>query len=191
MALTRRLGLLFKGLFELLDFIAVTGGVFETLGFDRLVQIGFEAVEAVMESFAFKGLLRHLAGVRGALVHIVKHRLDEGRKCFVALGASEAPVLLEVILRETALLATRIRCRVLGIERRLEQKIRERKTAGIGDPLGLGARFAQIDLMHLIIHDLREVHGRLVTAEITFKRTGHDIKLARHPKKFDPEDENL
>src|SRR5690606_15574760 len=67
MGLTRAFRL-FESLFELIDFIAVAGGVLVTLRLNGGVEIGLKFVELFLETLALQRLLRHLARVSRALV---------------------------------------------------------------------------------------------------------------------------
>ena len=69
-------------------------------------------------------------------------------------------MLFEIERGESAIRATgaRGRCGRFWLKRGFDQLIRERKPAGICDPLGLGASLAQIDLIHLIVHYLCQVY---------------------------------
>src|SRR5690606_19854041 len=161
-------------LFGLVDFIAVAGGVFITLVLDGGLEIGFEFAESVFAGFALKGAAGNFARVQVALVHVFEHGLDKGPEGGVTLRAAEAAVFLEVALGEAASLAAEGAGGGLdGIERGFDQQVRERESAGISHPLGLRAGFAQVHLVHLVVHDLREVHRGGLVAEIAFKRAGH------------------
>jgi hypothetical protein len=93
-------------LFDLLDFIAVAGGVFVTLGFDRFVEAALELGKAFGDRLAVEGFVWNLAGVLGSFVHVIEHRLDHALKRLVAMRATKAAMFLEVALSESAMFAT-------------------------------------------------------------------------------------
>src|ERR1035437_1200156 len=180
MGSTRRV--LPDGVFGLVDFIAGAGGVFVALGLDGLGEVGLELGQPVVEGFSGERLLRDLAGVRRALVHRVQHGLDDRAEDVITRRAAKAAVLLEVVLGEPALLAAHPGRRRLGVERGLEQQVGEREAARVGHALGLRAFLAQVHLVHLVVHDLREVHGGGLGAKVAFERIGHgrEIVTCRH-----------
>src|SRR4051812_19515878 len=70
-------GLARGGLADLGDLVAEPGGVFVALGFDRLVEFGFELGQALVQGFPGENPLRNFAGVRVALVHRLEHWLEQ------------------------------------------------------------------------------------------------------------------
>ena len=112
--------------------------------------------------------------MRGAFVHAVEHGFDQSGERLVAGRTTEAALLFKIIRCETTLLAPNPRnTGRLGIQRSLQEQIRQRETARISDALSLGAFFAQIDFVNLIIDDLSEMNRGGLGAEIAFERIGH------------------
>jgi len=167
MGLTRRL--LPAGLFDLVDFISAASGVLVSLRFDGSSEVELEFGKSVVKGFTGQSFLRYFASMRGAFVHAVEHGFDQSGERLIAGRATETPLLLEIIRRETTLLATNPRnARRLRIQRRLQQQIRQRKSARISDALGLSAFFTQIDFVNLVIDDLSEMNRGRLGAEIAF-----------------------
>ena len=112
--------------------------------------------------------------MRGAFVHAVQHRFDQRGERLVAGRATEAALFLKIVRRESALFASNS-CDSgrLRIQRCFQQQIRQRKTAGIGHAFRLGALFAQIDFVNLVIDDLSKMNRGGLGAEIAFERIGH------------------
>ena len=95
-----------------------------------------------------------------ALVHVLEHWLDHAFEGFVAMRATEAPVFLKIILSKAAVFAAQPCRGRLRVERRFQKQIRERKPVGVSDAFGLSALFAEVDLMYLVINDLRQMNRR-------------------------------
>src|SRR4051794_16344550 len=94
------------------------------------------------------------------MVHVIEHRLDDGSERVVADRATEASMFLEIILGETAILASdRITRCTLGVQRGFKQQVSERKTTRVRHSLGLRARLTQVHLVHLVVDDLSQVNG--------------------------------
>src|ERR1017187_8904175 len=165
--------LLVDGLSDLADFIAAACSVLVALRLDRLAEVDLELCEPVVERLPLQGPPRNLARMDRPLVHPVEHRVEEALEGAVAGRAPEPAELLEVVRRESALLAPYAPGRV-RVERRLQEEVGERKTAWIRHSLGLGAFLAQVHLVHLVVQDLGEVHRGGLRADVALERVGHE-----------------
>ena len=83
---------------------------------------------------------------------------------FVAIRAAEPSGLLEIRLRKSAARTLQLRARRRLIEflrgAEAEHEIRHREARRVIDALGLRALIAHIQLLHLVAHDLGQMHRR-------------------------------
>ena len=100
--------------------------------------------------------------------HPAMHVLDHGRKTFgkgiVANTAAKASGFLEIRLRKTAGRATYTGRIFFDLLRRSEseQQISQGESRWIINPFLLGARLAEINLLHFPLHDLSQENGSLL-----------------------------
>src|SRR6478609_5100269 len=95
-------GLAGGGLADLRDLVAVAGRIFIALRLDGLVELGLELRQTLVKGLLLGDALRHLAGMRAALVHGVEHRLEQAGEMVVTGRATKAAALLEILLGEAA-----------------------------------------------------------------------------------------
>jgi hypothetical protein len=156
--------------FEGLNFVAEGGGGFEGFLGDGGIEVFLQFLDSFLE---FLGVLvwdGDFADVTGALVHGFEKGFQTIAEDGVAFWAAEAAGFFKVGLGEAAFFADG----VVGIfflgfrAGEAEEEIGEGEAGGIVDAFFIGARLAEVDLLHFAFDDLGEVdRGFSFVADVT------------------------
>ena len=166
---------MFEGFFESGDFGFEAGGFFVGFAGDGGVEGGAELGEVVVFSLEAADAGGHFADVAGAFVHGFEQAFHAFAEDAVTAGAAEASGLAEGALGHAAggagfFLGLGL---YTGALAKSQEHVRELEAGGIGDSFFLGAGFAQVDLLHVALHDLSEENrGGFSVADVAFHEGG-------------------
>jgi len=147
--------------FKLPDLVAVFRGSLIIFRFDGLAKLFLQFLNAGFNLEPTRQAGRNFANMPGPLVNGLDNRFQSFGKGIIAGGTAQTAGLFEIRLTKAAHRAAlaggsffQFLCRAQP-----QQKISQFKACGIGDPLLLGAGFAQVYLLHFPVQNLSEENG--------------------------------